>query len=116
MQHHSRVVVALVAGSLARGKRVSSVFDYANSRSVSFSGEVTERRVSVYDYSRGCYISGTPTNLFDYGDSSYLNFKMRERNFNGFDYKTASHFSGRVTGGSVSLFDYSVSKHFNFSV
>jgi hypothetical protein len=116
VQPHTRRALAYIAGRLASGKRSSSVYDYGESRHVSFSGNVSTERVSVFDYEQNCHVGGRPPSLFHYGDGQHISLKMNDHKFSGFDYGSGNHFSGQVRGSSVSLYDYSESQYFNYSV
>ncbi len=116
MEHHSRRALAYIAGKLASGSSTSSVYDYAASQYFSIGGTVTPQRVSIYDYSLGCYITGTLPSLYHYGNSGYLSLKMNGEQFSGYDYHTGSYFSGNVRGRSISVYDYQLSSYFNYSV
>ena len=116
MEHHSRRVVAYVAGRVSSGSSSSSVYDYSASNYFSVGGTATAERVAIYDYSIGCHISGNLPSLYHYGDGGHMSLKMDGNRFTGYDYHTGSHFSGTVSGRSVSVYDYEHSTYFNYSV
>ncbi len=116
MESHTRRAVAYIAGRLISGKSSSSVYDYSEGEYCNFSGTVSEGGVSVFDYGQSCYVSGSGTNLFHYGDGHYITLSPDGGKFSGFDYGTSSHFTGTVIGGSVSLYDYGTSSYYQYSV
>lgn len=114
MKDNTRRAIAYVA-LRAAGKTGSSVFDYSVSSHFNFTGSVEEGRVSIFDYTSGCHITGNLPSLFHYGNGTHLSLKLDEGRFSGFDYGTSSHFSGTFSESRVSLFDYSTSTYFNYS-
>ena len=112
---NSRACVAYIAASLC-GARGSSVYDYSQSKHISISGSSGPSRVNIYDYDRGCHVSGSPENLYDYGTGAHIQLTMNGSQFSGYDYHTGSHFSGNVNSNAVSIYDYQTSSHYNYSV
>lgn len=115
MNSESRACVAYIAASLC-GARSSFVYDYSQAKYKNISGHAQSNNVSIYDHDRNCYISGLPTNLYDYGSKSYIQLNMNTSQFNGYDFATSNHFSGSVNGNVVSIYDYGSSSHYNYSV
>lgn len=115
MNSNTRACIAYITGSL-HGRNASSVYDYSQSRHISVSGTVSESSINVYDYDRGCHISGSPSSLYDYGNSAYIQLNMNGIQFSGYDYDSGNHYSGTVNGGSVSIYDYETSQHYSYSV
>jgi hypothetical protein len=115
MKEHVRTAVAYIAARLIGGSQSSSIYSYSTGKYTQFSGTLNTDSVSIYDYERGCYISGSSQNMYHYGDSHAITLSVMGSQFQGFDYGTSTHFSGTVNYGSVSLFDYEEGKHFQFS-
>ena len=115
MNSNSRACIAYVAASLC-GAHASYVYDYSQSKYINMSGSVDSNNVHIYDYDRGCYVSGSLNNLYDYGNRAYIELSMRKFQFSGYDYHTGSYFSGEVKGNSVSVYDYETSSYYNYSV
>ena len=75
MKSDSRACVAYIAAGLC-GTNSSFVYDYSKAKYKNISGDIQSSNVSIYDYDRGCYISGSPTNLYDYGNNSHIQLNM----------------------------------------
>jgi len=114
MNDSTRACIALVAVGLISGKKASSVYDYTQSKHISISGNVDGNSVSIYDYDRGCHVSGNPSNLYDYGNNAHIQLRINGNQISGYDYASGSHFSGSVHGGSVTIYDYETSAHHNY--
>ena len=115
MDPDSRACVAYITAVLC-GSSGSHVYDYSASKYKSISGNVDSSHISIFDYDRSCYVSGSPTSLFDYGNNAHIQLNMNGSQFSGYDYNTGNHFSGSVNGNSVSLYDYETSSYYNYSV
>lgn len=116
MKPHTRCAVAYIVGRLIEGKDGTSVYDYSANKHFSFSGGVSSRDVSVYDYEQGCHVGGSISSLYHYGNSKHLSLEIRGRDFTGYDYDTQQHYSGSVSGGSVTLYDYDGGAYFNYAI
>jgi hypothetical protein len=116
MDESTRACVAYVAGHAVKGGHSSHIYDYSRGRYVTLGGSVTASSVSVFDYERHCYFSGSLPSLFDYGRRAHLSLSIRGKGFSGFDYGSRHHFSGSVNGNSVTLYDHGESKYFSFSL
>lgn len=121
MNESVRRSVAYIAGRAITGRRASSIYDYSSSKYVNFSGEVSDQRVSVYDFDASCHISGSKArdrfSLYHYGTSGHIDLSLKPQGkFSGFDYGSGSHFDGTVKGKSISLYDYGSGKYFEYSI
>lgn len=115
MQSNSRACIAYIAANIC-GARSSSVYDYLQSKHINISGNVDTNNINIYDHDRGCHISGSPSNLYDYGNSAHIQLNMNGSQFSGYDYHTSNHFSGNVNGTSISIYDHETSTHYNYNV
>lgn len=117
MESGPRRALAYIAGVALSSASASAVFDYETSSYFNFSGTATTEKVDVFDYDRGCFVSGTPKSLYDYGTSNFIELKFGPNGkINGFDYATSSFFDGRVKGKSISIFDYEHSNYYEYSL
>ncbi len=116
MKPQTRRAIAYIVGRIITAQNKSAVYDYSSSQYHSFSGSVSLERVSIYDYSENCHISGNLPNLYHYGNSSHISLKINSNKFSGYDYDDSAHFSGNVNGNGISLYDYGESSYYNFSI
>ena len=100
MTDGTRRAIAYITGRLIAKPNATAVFDYGGHGFTSFSGDVDADRVNVYDYERGCFVSGDSRNrgfsLYDYGTSGHTDLMMKGESFEGYDYHSGAHFSGEV--------------------
>jgi hypothetical protein len=123
MTDQKRKIVAFVAGVLISKPTVipGSIYDYKMSAYFNVSWEMGDDMINVYDYDRGCHITGNLNgqeySLYDYGDSAYTNLKIEDPNkFEGYDYGTSSYFNGTVNGNAISLYDYQTATYFEYQI
>jgi hypothetical protein len=116
----TRACIAYVAAVAATGRSATAVYDYAASKYISISGDVSTSEVSVYDHERGCHFKGQGRagsyQLYDYGRSGYVKLDINGSEFSGYDYGSSTHFRGSTNGGGVQFYDYGASEYFNYKV
>ena len=115
MESHTRRAIAYVAGRLINEESRSSIYDYSESKYTNFGGNVSWSSVSIFDYEQSCYISGSSTNLYHYGDGHYVTLNVEGGQFSGFDYRSGTYFSGRASGRSLYIYDYDTSRYYQYS-
>lgn len=116
-----RKIIAFIAARLLTTKKSGAVYDFQSSSFTHVSGDITEKKVNVYDHDRGCHLggnlSGKQFSLYDFGDSSHINLELENNGkFKGYDFGTSSHFSGTVNGSSISFYDFQTGKFYNYSI
>lgn len=116
MNANARGCVAYVVGRAIGGRGDACVYDYDQSAYLTIRGSVEGNQVNIYDYDRGCYLSGTFGNLYDYGRSAYISLEVNGNGFSGYDHAEGHHFSGTVNGGVISLYDFGLSRRFGYSM
>ena len=144
MKDYNRRVIAYIVGRLLSSRAATSVYDYATSRHHSIEGEVSDRRVNIFDHERKRLVSGNGNgqsiSLFEIGGSQFihLEFDLLEfrgfdystaggvvtsksiddevLEFRGFDYSTAGAFSGEVNGDNVSFYDFLAGQQYHFRI
>jgi hypothetical protein len=80
--------------------------------SISLSG----LKVTGYDYVTSAHFSGTIPNLYHYGLSNHIEFKISGPNkYAGYVYGQGAHFEVTVRNSSASFYDYSGSGWTEFS-
>ena len=116
MNANSRACVACIAAAIASGSTPRSVYDYSQQKHISISGSATTSSVNIYDYDRGCYISGNSNSFYDYGTGSYVSLKVNGNQFQGYDYDEGHSYEGEISNKSVSIYDYGESTYFQYKV
>jgi hypothetical protein len=120
MKPNVRASIAYIAARTLTGRNVSSIYDFENAQYFSITGEVSNVRVNIYDYSSNCFIIGNWTGksgqFYHYGNLNYFQVTMTGNQFNGYDYGTMTYFQGTVSGNSVTLYDYEDAKYHNYTV
>ena len=115
-----RACVAYVAGRLISGRTASSIYDCSACGHVSISGDVDDRKVSVYDYEHGCAFSGSGNrrefSLYHYGDRHQVSLKIDGDQFTGYDHGSMHPFEGGVSGGSITLYDSESGAYHSYSL
>lgn len=95
MDINARPIIAYIGGVLVSNKKSGSVYDYSQSKYIHVNGDISSKKVNVYDYNRRCYVSGNRSSsefsLYDYGNRNYITLKVNGSNFEGFCYKTSKH-------------------------
>lgn len=120
MNEPARRAVAYIAGRVLSGRSSSAVYDFGCSKYFSFSGKITESKVSAYDYTEQCHIGGSghsgSFSLYHYGAQNHISLRVSGRKFRGFDYGSGGHFSGAVNGRSISVYDYQQCAWFGYTI
>ncbi|MCL5428865.1 MAG: hypothetical protein M1347_03550, partial [Chloroflexi bacterium] len=112
----TRACIAFVAAGLINKKSGSSIYDFSQSKHVPISGPVSRQSVNIYDHDRQCHFGGSPTSLYDYGESCHVSLDINGQSFSGYNFGSSIHFSGSVAGNSVTLYDFGESKYFQYTV
>jgi hypothetical protein len=119
MDSKQRVAVAFLCGCLSNSssQQYSRVYDYSTGVSSPFSIVNNGGNISIYDYSRRCYLTGREPSFFDYGVSHYISVnRVGDNLFSVFDYNSSSYCSVTCNSQSISIYDYSVGRYFSFSI
>lgn len=117
MDNRKRACIAIIIASYANKQLYSSVFDNTTHRYLFFSLNIIRDSVSVYDYSRHCYISGRFQCLYDYGSSSYLQINSSSRScFTVYDYQCGQYATVTIVGRHVTIFDYEFHRNYYYDV
>lgn len=117
MKQEQRASIALICGAISHNQRFRSVFDYSKSRYCTFSiNNFQSNNISVFDYDRGCYISGFLPNIFDYSTGNYVHIDRRGNKFHGYDYASCCYFIATVNGKNILFFDYEDNSYSNFVI
>lgn len=117
MEQNKRACFALIAATLVNRCSYSIVYDINASSFINISSSgVNSQYLSFFDYSRGGYISGNETSMYDYPTSSYVSIIIRGNEVDCYDYEYCSHVVFRVNGNCVSAHDFQVSFNYEYSI
>lgn len=119
MQPKQRTTIAFIAGRIITGLDRSSLYDYLQSKSVSFEGSVGPDYVKIFDNDRGCYTAGPREenilDLYDFGHQHLIDLQIDGNTFKGWDDLASCHFSGEVNGEDISFYDDGETNTFYFT-
>ena len=119
MDNQQRATVAFMCGNLSQksGCHYSRIYDYSAHIYVSFNYVNNGGNISVYDYRRGCYLSGRMPSFYDYGLSSYISLtKINNNTYNLYDYHTGSYITVSCQSHLISIYDYSIGQTFRYQI
>ncbi len=119
MDNSQRATVAFLCGCLSNldGRKFNGVFDYSQGNNIACNYVNNFGCISVFDYQRGCYLSGRFPSFFDYGVSQSLSFtKINNNSFNIFDYNTGNYLTADCNGQSINIYDFSIRQPFYYQV
>lgn len=115
MNDNKRCAIAFICGRLIIHSDRNYIYDYLSGYK-NYSGVVSKERISIYDYQRNSYVSGSPHSLYDYDSHNYVSLKISGTQINGFDYETNSYFHVNIIGKSIYLYDYQKNRYYNYSL
>ena len=81
MNTKQRAAISAIAYTLLMSKKISNIYSYSDGNYMSISCEVKNKKVSVYDYERGCHIDVSESvknsySFYDYGTGGYYDFSI----------------------------------------
>lgn len=120
MIKEQRAAIAAIVIAISKKNIIQSVYSYEQGKHVTLSGKADTKTINLYDYDRGCHVSGNASqnynySLYDYGVSAHISLVIKGTKFDGYDYKSSKHFSGTVNGSSVSIYDYETGAYYQFA-
>ena len=116
MKPHVRAAVAAICISHNSKQKVSSVYDYSQSKYINIEVSVSNKKVEAYDYTNSCHIEGNMPSLYHYGNSHYLDLKQdSETKYSGYDYGSTCYFEITVKNKNCDIYDYGTGGYFSYS-
>lgn len=112
----TRALVAAIAGRAITRASGNHIYDHGLGAHRCIGGQVEYPTVRVYDFDRGCHITGTLPSLYDFGRSAHLRLNLEGDGFRGYDFASSAHFNGRVSGKRVTLYDFGSSSYHHFTL
>lgn len=116
MKPHVRLVIAAIAFSHARKRKILSIYDHEASSHMSIEVSSDGTRVDGYDHAKKCHFAGDLPNVYHYGEQGFINFAVEgERAYSGYDYGSGVHFKVSVDGTNAALYDHGTQAYFAYS-
>lgn len=119
MDNNRRTAVAFLCGCLHNngGRRFTYIYDYSTNQHISYNFSNNGGNITIYDYNRGCYLTGRFPSFFDYGVSQYISItKVNNNTFSIYDYYSMNYITVTCNGQSIIIYDYTNGQHFTFSI
>ncbi|MDQ3798000.1 MAG: hypothetical protein M3384_00985 [Acidobacteriota bacterium] len=130
LKQETRACIAYIVGRLIFGSEASSIYDYSQSKQISFSGHVTSAGVDVTmefpESSDGWRV--TSENSSNRGNSLYLYlynhptmkhielFVHNNGHFSGYDLDPQRSFEGFANGNNIFLKDFDFPDQYTYSI
>jgi hypothetical protein len=119
MQSYIHAYIACIVGRLVAGKRITSLYDYKESREIEIDSLPDAEQLKESSYADWGYMARTPNiGRFQYsfttGDS--VDLAIKGNSFIGYIRTSSSHFIGTVRGDSVYFYDQKACAHYNFRI
>lgn len=105
-----------MAGLLLIQQQVEYVYDYTTSSYNNLSGIIEEGNIRVYDYGEANYITGQPTNLYDYATNSYVMVEKHGDFLAMYSYHYARYFTARKNANIIMIHDSDTCQYYNYLI
>lgn len=116
MKLNVRAAVAAAALAHSTGRSISSIYDYGAGGYRMIDARFSGTRLDAYDHTSGCHFDGSLPDLYHYGQSAHVEFKVGSSGrYEGYDYGASCFWEATVRGNSVELYDYGASSYFSYS-
>lgn len=116
MDPHTRAIVAAAAFAFLTGKKVGGLYDHSAGRDLKIAAECRAGQLQGFDGERGTKFGGTPPELYDAGDRSYVSFEIDGPRVQGYDRRSSSSYSVELKDGLVQLYDHSQNAWFAYDM
>lgn len=119
MDNSQRVTIAFLCGCISArdGGKYTTIYDMGMHCRVSFNYTKNGDSISIYDYRRGCYLSGSVPSFYDYGVGKYISLNQNGLNsYSVYDYNMGHYLNVLCNGNTISVYDYSVSQFFTYLI
>ena len=112
----SRACIAYIAGRMISGSGSSQIQDHERSRDILIAGKVSAEELELYDYARGCQVTGNLTRIHDHGTGAQICLRIYGSVFSGNDEVSGRSFSGNVSGDLVVVFDHGDQRVYSYTI
>ncbi|HCJ66608.1 MAG TPA: hypothetical protein DHV62_04600 [Elusimicrobia bacterium] len=119
MKEYTRRAIAYIIYRIITGNEIFQIYDYSLSRKFQYTGKVTLSSVSIFDPEQKSSITGSEKAslyILHRDNEKYIDFTIRENNFQGYDYESHKPFSGMLKGNLISIYDPEYSRSFDYSL
>lgn len=110
--------IAFIGKVLAKHNQNNNVYSYDSSEYYNYSLSSNGGTITIYDYNRSCYLSGTRNGdrytFFDYEISNYFTVDVGTTPYKVYDYATSS-FYNIYTQTGLSIYSFPESKYYQFT-
>ncbi len=109
--------IAGIVGRLISGKRIATLYDYAQAKHIMIRKLPTVSGMTEFDTRHRNYFPGYSSGcVYQYacGDGRIMHLSIKGTSFVGRFIKTSAYFVGNVRGDAIYLFDHEESVHVNY--
>jgi hypothetical protein len=117
MRPSAHACVAYIAGRLISGRKILSLYDYAQSCDIDISNLPRAEELSSFDYISWSHMaksSGISKFKYNLGAGNHIDISIKGNTFIVYMTEETAHFMGTVRGDTVYIYDHKSSAHFNF--
>jgi hypothetical protein len=116
-----RLCIAYIAARAITRLNTSLVFDHASKKHRPIEGEVSDKKIHVFDHTRGSFITGRKAgrrafSIYDDRTGQRFLLKLKRKNFTGYDFRTGKHYFGNIQGTAIRLYDCDGSEYHNYAL
>ncbi|EIZ77950.1 hypothetical protein WSK_3426 [Novosphingobium sp. Rr 2-17] len=116
MHSHTRAIIAAAAFAFVTGKKVAGMYDHSGERDLLIAAEIRGDQLQGFDGDRGVKFGGTPPEIYDAGDETFVSFEIDGTTMKGYDRGSSSFYEARVGDGVVQVFDHDQNAWFAYDI
>jgi hypothetical protein len=115
---HIRAAIAAASISHHLNRQVSSIYDFTTKGYRSIEASFSGSSLSGYDYDQSAHFDGSMPDLYHYGESSFIEFKVKAPGmYEGYDFGASHFYEVKVKpNGEAELYDYGSGGFFSYSL
>jgi hypothetical protein len=119
VQPHIHAYIAYIVGRLIAGKKIQSLYDYAESREIEIDSLPDAEQLKEFSYVNWSYLASSPNiGRFHYSfrTGGSVKLAVKGNSFIGYIRASSAPFIGTVRGDTVYFYDQKASAHFNYRI